>query len=107
MGQLGISATIGDRVWNCQTRFCIVAGPMSLADYLRLLPGGASLTRLVSVVRNYVGLELDWDLKLILRQADVPQTKLGSLGQLGWTTWLLSSPAATDAADLVLRAEAA
>jgi type VI secretion system protein ImpH len=107
MGQLGISATIGDRVWNCQTRFRIVAGPMSLADYMRLLPGGTSLSRLIAVVRNYVGLELDWDLKLILRQGEVPKTQLGSVGQLGWTTWLLSRPAATDAADLVLRAEAA
>ena len=43
MAQLGFSATIGDRVWDCQTQFRIVAGPMDLADYQRLLPGGESL----------------------------------------------------------------
>jgi len=107
MGQLGISATIGDRIWNCQTRFRIVAGPMSLADYTRLLPGGASLARLVALVKNYIGLELAWDLNLILRRAEVPKPQLGTLGQLGWTTWLVSQPAASDAADLVLRSEAA
>jgi type VI secretion system protein ImpH len=100
--QLGVSATIGDNVWNCQTRFRLVAGPMSLADYCRLLPGGASLATLVAIVKNYVGLELDWDLNLILRRAEVPQTQLGALGQLGWTTWLVSQPAAADAGDLVL-----
>lgn len=107
LGQLGLSATIGDRVWNCQTRFRIVAGPMNLVNYMRLLPGGASLARLDAVVKNYVGLELDWDLKLILRRAEVPQTQLGTLGNLGWTTWLISAPAEADAADLVLKPQAA
>ena len=43
MAQLGVSATIGEYVWDCQTKFRIVAGPMSLANYQRLLPGGLSL----------------------------------------------------------------
>ena len=43
LAQLGMSATIGDRVWDCQQKFRIIAGPISLADYERLLPGGASL----------------------------------------------------------------
>jgi type VI secretion system protein ImpH len=105
--QLGISATIGERVWNCQTRFRIVAGPMALADYIRLLPGGPSLARLIAVVRNYAGLEMDWDVHLVLRRAEVPETRLGSLGQLGWTTWLISRRPEKDAADLVLQPRAA
>jgi type VI secretion system protein ImpH len=103
MGQLGMSATIGDRVWDCQQKFRIVAGPMRFADYERLLPGGASLRRLLSVVDNYVGLELDWDLHLILKKQEVPAAQLGSLGRLGWTTWLVSQPPRRDAADLILR----
>jgi type VI secretion system protein ImpH len=101
-GQLGYSATIGEQVWDCQTKFRIVAGPMSLPDYMRLLPGGTSLSRLEAIVKNYVGLELDWELHLVLKQAEVPQTQLGSLGQLGWTTWLVSQPPMRDADDLVL-----
>ena len=107
MGQLGMSATIGDRVWDCQTRFRIVAGPLSLADYLRLLPGGSSLERLIAVVKNYAGLELDWDLHLTLRSREVPQARLGMQGQLGWTTWLVSQQPAKDASDLVLQPRAA
>jgi type VI secretion system protein ImpH len=101
--QLGVSATIGDKVWDCQSRFRIVAGPMSLADYQRLLPGGESLARLAALVRNYVGLELDWELHLLLDRGQIPPTQLGSLGQLGWTTWLTSQPPESDAADLVLQ----
>jgi len=107
MAQLGFSATIGDRVWNCQTKFRIVAGPVDLSDYQRLLPGGDSLERLMAAVKNYVGLELDWDLHLLLKQPEIPQTQLGTLGQLGWTTWLVSQPPPEDADDLVLRPQAA
>jgi type VI secretion system protein ImpH len=107
LAQLGITATIGDRVWDCQTKFRIVAGPMGLTDYQRLLPGGASLDRLMALVKNYVGLELDWDLHLLLKRADVPAAQLGSFGQLGWTTWLVSQPPANDANDLVLKPRAA
>lgn len=109
LAQLGMSATIGDRIWDCQQKFRIIAGPISLADYERLLPGGASLQRLLAVVDNYVGLELSWDLHLILKKKEVPPTQLGGYGRLGWTTWLVSQPAARDADDLVLnpRPEAA
>jgi type VI secretion system protein ImpH len=107
MAQLGVSATIGEYVWDCQTKFRIVAGPMNFADYQRLLPGGDSLARLAAIVKNYVGLELDWDLHLVLKEREVPTAQLGSLGQLGWTTWLVSQPREGDAADLVLSPQAA
>jgi type VI secretion system protein ImpH len=107
LAQLGVSATIGEYVWDCQTKFRIVAGPMNFTDYQRLLPGGASLARLEAIVKNYVGLELDWDLHLVLEEREVPMAQLGSLGQLGWTTWLISEPRQGDAADLVLSPQAA
>jgi predicted component of type VI protein secretion system len=37
----------------------------------------------------------------------VPAAQLGSFGQLGWTTWLVSQPPAKDADDLVLQPRAA
>ncbi len=107
MAQLGVSATIGEFVWDCQTKFRIVAGPMTLADYQRLLPGGTSLERLKAIVKNYSGLELDWDIHLLLEQEEVPETHLGSMGQLGWTTWLVSERPERDADDLVLTPQAA
>ncbi|MEJ2325297.1 MAG: type VI secretion system baseplate subunit TssG [Chromatiaceae bacterium] len=101
-GTLGVSATVGSRVWDRQYKFRVSLGPLGLEDYRRMLPGGDSIRRLVAMVRNYLGDELDWDLNLILKRDEVPPLELGEQGQLGWTTWLASRPFARDAADLLL-----
>ncbi|WP_207791979.1 type VI secretion system baseplate subunit TssG [Siccirubricoccus phaeus] len=103
---LGQSAAIGRRVWTRQHKFRIVFGPLSLQDYTRMLPGGASFRRLVPIVRNYVGDTLAFDVNLILRRAEVPRIQLGRQGQLGWTTWLTPRRGLTDAGDLFLQAGA-
>ncbi|PIE83141.1 MAG: type VI secretion system baseplate subunit TssG [Candidatus Contendobacter odensis] len=103
-GALGITAVIGERVWDCQYRFRIVMGPMSLKEFQRFLPGSDSLRRLVAWVRNYMGEELLWDVNLILRKDEVPPLKLGEESRLGWTTWLTSQPLAHDADNLKLDA---
>jgi type VI secretion system protein ImpH len=104
--QLGNSVLLGGRVWSRQHKFRIVFGPLELADYERLLPGGQSFHRLVAIVRNYAGDVLVWDVNLILRAEEVPPVRLGQQGRLGWTTWLLPRRSTTDAADLRLDASA-
>jgi type VI secretion system protein ImpH len=103
-GLLGMTAVIGERVWDCQHRFRIVMGPMNLEEFQRFLPGSDSLRRLVAWVRNYVGDELLWDVNLILKKEEVPPLQLGEGTRLGWTTWLSSQPLARDADDLKLDA---
>ena len=103
---LGQSALLGKRVWSRQHKFRIVFGPLSLAEYKRLLPGGLSLHRLIPIVRNYAADVLIWDVNLILRAAEVPRTQLGIDGRLGWTTWLTPRHSSADAADLHLDASA-
>ena len=66
-------------------------------DYQRLLPGGDSLRRLLAWVRNYAGLALDWDVRLILKKEAVPPLRLGGHAALGWTTWLASAAPTSDA----------
>ncbi len=85
---LGQTTTLGTRVWECQHKFRLSFGPLSLTDYQRMLPGGASLTALIAIVRNYVGDEFNWDIQLILEKAEVKPAVLGVFGQLGWTTWV-------------------
>ena len=65
------------------TKFRLQIGPLSLADYERLLPGGGSLERLRAIVRNYVGDILDWDVNLILKGDEVPRASLGGTTRLG------------------------
>lgn len=102
-GSLGVSLIVGSRVWTRQQRFRIRLGSMGLSRYRQLLPGKASLRRLIDWVRLYVGLELTWDLQLVLRKEEVPPFKLGGIGsQLGLTTWLRTQSLEADADNLVL-----
>lgn len=104
--RLGGGAMLGGRVWSRQSKFRLVFGPLSLAEYERLLPGGESFHRLVPLVRNYAGDLLAWDVQFVLRQEEVPDIRLGRSGRLGWTTWLKPRRAPRDADDLVLEAGA-
>jgi type VI secretion system protein ImpH len=99
--RLGTSAVLGKKVWDCQHKFRLVIGPLDYDDYERMLPGGASMTRLVDWVRSYAGTVLDWDVRLVLRRPEVPPLKLGSQ-KLGWTTYLASGPAVRDARQLLI-----
>jgi type VI secretion system protein ImpH len=96
---------VGQRVRDVQSCFRIVLGPMDLDRYHDFLPGGPSLVRLVDWVRNYVGYEFDWQVQLVLARDEVPGIRLGREGLLGWTTWLGTRPAPTDADDLILAPE--
>lgn len=101
-GELGATATIGERFHVYHHKFRIRIGPMTYKEFMRLLPGGRSLERLVPFVRNYIGDELDWDVMLILFWDEVPAVKLGEAGMLGWTSWLSDRRTDNDATDLVL-----
>ncbi len=104
-GSLGSTASIGERFHVYHHKFRIRMGPMSFADFKRLLPDGRSLSRLRPLVRNYIGDELSWDVMLILIKAEVPAVQLGQAGQLGWTSWLGARRIDLDATDLVLEPE--
>jgi type VI secretion system protein ImpH len=99
--RLGTSAVLGKKVWDCQHKFRLVIGPLDYDDYERMLPGGASMTRLVDWVKSYAGTVLDWDVRLVLKRPEVPPLRLGSQ-KLGWTTYLASGPAARDARQLLI-----
>lgn len=99
---LGTTATLGERVWGGQHKFRIVCGPLSGADFRRFLPGEKSLAKLSSTVRNYVGDELDWELRLLLVGGETPTTTLGEFGQLGWTSWIGDKHSDEPADDVIL-----
>jgi len=101
---LGAGALLGGRVWSRTHKFRLVFGPLSLVEYERLLPGGTSFHKLVPIVRNYAGDVLGWDVRFVLRRREVPDTRLGQQGRLGWTTWLKPRRNLRDAADLLLDA---
>ena len=77
-------------------------GPMSLADYERMLPKGDAFERVKYWVLNYCGQHFFWDVQLVLRAEEVPTTRLGQAGRLGWTTWLKTKNFSRDADELIL-----
>ena len=70
-------AVLGGRVWDRQHKFRIRLGPLTLEQYESFLPGGEPLRKLVDWVRMYLCFELDWDVRLLLKQNEVPPLTLG------------------------------
>lgn len=102
--QLGMDAILGDIVWDFQSQFDIVVGPLNarqFADFNPWAKGSDSeqqagffngFGRLRQLVTGFVGNALDFGVRLKL----LPEaTRPASLGQavLGYNTWLGDSPA--------------
>jgi len=86
--QLGTSTVLGRAVFDRQHHFRVHVGPLNLATFESLLPTGSALPPLQALVRQYVGDEFGWDLRLELDAPEVPPTRPGRQGRLGWTSWL-------------------
>jgi type VI secretion system protein ImpH len=108
--RLGQDAVIGSRVWHTQSRFRVLLGPMTYVRFCAFLPPGRASREVLALTRFFVGLELDFEFRLLLRADEIPPCQLGSTGplatRLGWSTWLVSRPASHDADDVRLDAEA-
>ena len=65
-------------------------------------PSAATCRHLIDWVQLYLSLELDWDVQLVLKGADVPALRLGGGVRLGWTTWAGTRRTDRDADDLRL-----
>ena len=89
---LGITTIAGARVWDQQSKFRIRIGPLSLQEFNDFIPVGSAFQPTTELLRLLVGLELDFDLQLVLEAKAVPSCVLdtGSRAapRLGWTSWL-------------------
>ncbi len=104
-GSLGRDTIIGERVWQRQDKFQVRLGPLTLERYEAFLPAGKSFKALVAAVRNYVGMELLWEVNLILKKEEKPVTCLGKSGALGWTSWLETDNQVDHVEDLLLQVQ--
>ncbi|ARP83347.1 hypothetical protein CAL12_22700 [Bordetella genomosp. 8] len=85
---LGRGLVIGKRVWDRQSKFRVLIGPVGADDMRRLLPGTASHGRLVDWVRLYTGGLLEWDIELRLTRAAAACMRLDGHARLAYTSWL-------------------
>ena len=101
--RLGSSLVLGRSVWDCQHKFRIMIGPVGYEDYQRFLPGGESIERLTAWVKTYVGLALDWDVRVVLKKEHLPPLRLGGTTRVGWSTWLASAAPRRDLDQMVMK----
>ena len=106
---LGVDAVAGGRIWDVQGAFRVVVGPVDDAGMRALMPDGPVLRRLVDLVRAYAGLDLEFDVQVILRADCVPDLAMpgpdaagAAPPRLGWNTWAKSLPALADKHDIIL-----
>jgi type VI secretion system protein ImpH len=113
--QLGVNLVAGERVWGVQSKIRVRLGPLSYARFSEFIPDRSPVPQrksfflLAHLIRLYVGPELDFDVQLVLKAAEVPDCRLidGPAGppRLGWNTWVCSQPLPRDAADAVFEGE--
>ena len=91
---LGGGAVVGDEIWDQGSRMRLKLGPLSFDRYCDFLPTGKEWPVLRALVRSFCGYDLEFEVQLILRRAEVPAFELRPPAEnalcLGWHTWLKS-----------------
>jgi type VI secretion system protein ImpH len=105
MPRLGSSATSGSKWRDRQFKFRVALGPLTLAQYHDFVSGGATWRRLREWIQHYAGLDLRWDVELVLARDHVPEPRLGRKTRLGVSAWLGRHGRDCDRDDLHLRPE--
>jgi type VI secretion system protein ImpH len=104
---LGGGAVVGDEIWDPQSRIRLRVGPLDLGQYQRFLPTGDAFERLRQLARFFGNDQHEFELQLVLEQAEVPGCVLGAADDqpqpLGWSTWISSAVFPRDADETILR----
>jgi type VI secretion system protein ImpH len=104
--QLGLGATAGDAVWDCQGRVRIRIGPVSLDRYNEFLPEGPAHKALRAITEFFANDCIDFEAQLVLDRNEVPAVTLDWGGEqpprLGWVSWAKTRGLETDPDDTIL-----
>ena len=110
--QLGVSAVVGRRVWDIESKLRLRVGPLTAEQFDSLLPYHSTdkarrrFIMLCQMARLLLGPEYDFDVQLVLDPQSVPMLKLSGSedtepSRLGWNTWLAQREATHDLDDAV------
>jgi type VI secretion system protein ImpH len=109
--RLGVNVVVGERVWDIQSKVCLRVGPMRLDRFNEFQPDRSAHPErkafflLLHLARLYIGMQMTFDVQLILQADEVPECRLGSDeesgARLGWNTWTVSRQPEQDVEDAV------
>lgn len=86
---LSATSSLGQYVNDISGKFRVILGPLTLEQYVSLLPAGSRTRTVNYIVRLYVRDALDYDVRLRLKTAEIPLLRLGDRSlRVGLTTWL-------------------
>ena len=93
---LGSDIVVGGAVYSIQDKVRLRIYTKNFADYMRFLPTGDRCPPLADAVFFYIGDQFEWEAELALPAGEAPPIRLGTSGQIGWTTWLSPNWTSTD-----------
>lgn len=105
MPRLGESSFLGLAVRDVQHKLRIELGPLTLARYNEFLPGQPQAEALRDWLRQYLGIEFDWEVRLLLRSEEVSGVRLGGQARLGYSSWVGQQPQPLPRGDLTFSPE--
>ncbi len=87
---LGVNMSIGERVLDRAGKFNLRLGPLDFEQFKDFLPTGQYYNTLRELVKHLLIDQLDFDIVLILKRAEVPSMMLSedTACRLGWSGWL-------------------
>jgi type VI secretion system protein ImpH len=95
---LGIDMLVGASIFSVQDKFRIRIYVRNMEEYARFLPSGPLCEPLNDIVFFDVGEQLDWEVELAIPRGAIEPARIGTFGQLGWTTWMAPAWARSDEA---------
>jgi len=90
--RLGVDSVAGRLVWDCQSKFRLVFGPLGYEQFAAFLPIGTAYRPAIELTQVAAGREFEFDIQPVLKADEVPCTMAatgeGRQSRLGWNTWL-------------------
>ena len=82
------TVVLGTRVWDQHASIEIQLGPLGLQEFKSFLPTEWGFGVLCDLVRFYLRDEFDFNIRLILKAAEIPAVTLNMEPALSWMSWL-------------------
>lgn len=99
--RLGVDSFIGTLSRQASSHFLIIVGPLCYEKFLAFLPDQQEFKCLSALTQYYCGLNLTFDIQLILQENQVPAAKLSGKYRLGYDLWLQSNGPRRKRADTI------